>query len=246
MIKIALFNDVVDLNTKEMIRSIEMKEMYTILILDTIDANQNEFDFTEFDAYIFMNYFKDQKIIETIRFESTKGKPVIGIGNGAKVLIEHDLIKGLKGKVFIEDNPDFFPLLPDESTDLINVINCSVKRNPYNVCIDEEDILIMQMQNASTRFNFSEINIKKSLEKNHQIMFKYCDDYGNITKEEDNNNNIASIISKKGNVLAIMPCLHARDNIESDKEEDSSNLIFESIKIYLQELNEKRNKKIEK
>ncbi len=225
MIKIAIFNGTQNINTSELINSIEKLDMQPILIV-----NSEEFDFAEFDAYFFLHDFEDKDILKTIKFESTKGKPVIGIKYGAKVLIDNNFISEIKDKVVVEERPEANALLPDETHDSINIVNISINRNSFNVCIDEEEMLVMHMPNASTRFYFKENKTKRLLKENDQIIFMYCDEDG-FAEEE-----IAGIINKKGNVLALMPLLKP---IDIEDETDTVRLLLDSIKIHIEELNDK-------
>ncbi|CUT03298.1 CobB/CobQ-like glutamine amidotransferase domain-containing protein, partial [Candidatus Kryptonium thompsonii] len=48
----------------------------------------------------------------------------------------------------------------------------------------------------------------KKLIDNNQIVFRYCDRYGNVTEESNPNGsiyNIAGVINEEGNVLGMMP-----------------------------------------
>ena len=70
----------------------------------------------------------------------------------------------------------------------------------------------------------------KDLEKNNQIVFRYCSADGEINKKFNPNGakgNIAGIINKQGNVLGMMP--HPERSSETELGSTDGFLIFKSI-----------------
>ena len=68
------------------------------------------------------------------------------------------------------------------------------------------------------------------IEDDDAIVFKYCDENGNITKESNPNgstNNIAGIINEKGNILGMMP--HPERMIDKFLSGQDGKLFFESL-----------------
>ena len=78
-------------------------------------------------------------------------------------------------------------------------------------------------------FQASESVIKR-LEDNDQVVFRYADASGNVTKEINPNgsiNNIAGIVNERGNVLGMMP--HPEKACETLIGGDDGNIIFNSM-----------------
>ena len=68
------------------------------------------------------------------------------------------------------------------------------------------------------------------MERNGQVLFRYCDDVGEITEGCNPNGsarNIAGIINERGNVLGMMP--HPERSCEPLLGSDDGNQIFLSI-----------------
>jgi phosphoribosylformylglycinamidine synthase len=80
---------------------------------------------------------------------------------------------------------------------------------------------------------FADEDTIKSLQDNNQIVFKYCDESGNIDDKSNPNGsllNIAGIINKNGNVLGMMP--HPERLSNNILGGNDGLYIFDSIKKY--------------
>ncbi|CUS77569.1 phosphoribosylformylglycinamidine synthase subunit I [Candidatus Kryptonium thompsonii] len=132
---------------------------------------------------------------DIIRFANRGGK-VLGICNGFQVLVEAGLLPGalLRNSslrfvckyvyVRVENNDTFFTSLCDEG----EVLKLPIAHGDGNYYVDDETL--------------------KKLIDNNQIVFRYCDRYGNVTEESNPNGsiyNIAGVINEEGNVLGMMP-----------------------------------------
>ena len=74
----------------------------------------------------------------------------------------------------------------------------------------------------------------KNLQDNNQIIFRYCDENGNVDVKFNPNgakDNIAGISNKKGNILGIMP--HPERAAESILPSQDGKGIFQSIENYV-------------
>jgi phosphoribosylformylglycinamidine synthase len=70
----------------------------------------------------------------------------------------------------------------------------------------------------------------EQINKNNQVLFRYCDEEGNITKDSNPNGaieNIAGICNKQRNVFGMMP--HPERASESVLGNTDGKLIFDSI-----------------
>lgn len=86
--------------------------------------------------------------------------------------------------VRVENNDTFFTSLCDEG----EVLKLPIAHGDGNYYVDDETL--------------------KKLIDNNQIVFRYCDRYGNVTEESNPNGsiyNIAGVINEEGNVLGMMP-----------------------------------------
>ena len=131
---------------------------------------------------------------EVIR-HADRGGYVMGICNGFQILTEASLLEGAlirnKSMNFICEN---VYLRPGTNNSLLTR---GLTDRPYKIPI----------AHAEGNFYCSEETLK-SIEDNDQVLFRYCDENGNITDAANPNgalNNIAGITNKRRNVFGMMP-----------------------------------------
>lgn len=150
-------------------------------------------------------------IIKLIKKEAEKGKPVLGICNGAQVLVEAAMIPGLKGKVEMALAPNKNPLVSGYYCAWVRIKSVQKKgRCAYTRTYDEGEIIPIPVAHGEGRFMTSDQGVLKDIKKNSQIIFQYCDEDGMIKDEFPANpngstENIAAICNREGNVMAVMP-----------------------------------------
>ncbi len=136
---------------------------------------------------------------EVVQFAS-KGGLVIGICNGFQILLEAGLLPGA--------------MLRNRSLKFVcKFVHLKVENTntPFtNVCnVGARFIAPLKIPIAHGEGNyFADEATLKCLKENNQIVFRYCDENGQITEEANPNGsleNIAGICNKKGNVLGMMP-----------------------------------------
>ncbi len=146
-------------------------------------------------------------IMDKIKTEAKKGKPVLGICNGAQVLVESGMIPGLKDKVQMALAPNENPFISGYYNTWVYVKSTgnSIFNNLYN-----DEAIPMPIAHGEGRFTTKDDDLIEELKRNNQIAFQYCDKNGNTIEEFPINPNgslfnIAAVCNKAGNVMAIMP-----------------------------------------
>lgn len=155
-------------------------------------------------------------LLGVLKEESLKGKPVLGICNGAQILVESGLVPG---------TADF--RLAMALTDNKRVRNGHVlgagyynawthlslatppDRTVFARSLDAGTTLNIPLAHAQGRFVMPEA-VLNQLRANRQIVFRYSDSEGRISSEFPVNpngslDNIAAVCNPAGNVMAMMP-----------------------------------------
>jgi phosphoribosylformylglycinamidine synthase len=132
---------------------------------------------------------------EVIEF-ANRGGYVLGICNGFQVLCESHL---LPGALLRNDHQKFLC-----KNQYITPVN--------NQSLVTQDLIIgkaynMPIAHADGRY-VAQADVLKKLNDNHQILFKYCDEFGQVNAENNPNGSmesIAGICNEKRNVFGMMP-----------------------------------------
>ena len=135
-------------------------------------------------------------VMKSITDFAANGGLVIGICNGFQVLCEAGL---LPGALMRNDHLQF-------RCQWVNLKIESVA-TPFTETINSLNPLRVPISHGEGQYYASE-NTLKQLERDDQIVFKYCEPNGDITKASNPNgsvNNIAGIVNSNRNVLGMMP-----------------------------------------
>ena len=149
--------------------------------------------------------------------KANNGGKAFGVCNGFQILCEAGLLPGV---LLHNDNQKFICKnieLKVESKD--SLLTRSI----------DQDQLTIPIAHADGRF-FAKDEVLDEIQANDQILFKYCDEEGNVTEEANPNGsvlNIAGIRNKAGNVFGMMP--HPERAAEDDLGNTDGKSLFESL-----------------
>jgi phosphoribosylformylglycinamidine synthase len=135
-------------------------------------------------------------IMQSVKEHADKGGYVMGICNGFQILCESGL---LPGALLRNDHQKFLcknVYLRPINTEL-KITNSLVSNKSYTIPI----------AHGEGNYYADKATIEE-IEANNQVIFRYCDINGNVTKESNPNgslNNIAGICNKGKNVFGMMP-----------------------------------------
>ena len=127
------------------------------------------------------------KIMQAIKLESEKGKPIIGICNGFQILVESGLLPGA--------------LITNESTRFISrQISLKVSNNNalFTKNYNKNEIINMPIAHKQGNY-FADKKLLKRLKDNNQIAFRYTNNPNGSCYD------IAGIFNDKKNILGMMP-----------------------------------------
>ncbi len=164
---------------------------------------------------------KFSPVMNRIKEFADSGGLVIGICNGFQILVESGLLNGV--------------LIRNKSLNFIckNVyLKVENRSTPFtNSCNEQLKIPIAHKDGCF----FCEETVYREMEKNNQIIFRYCDETGNVTEASNPNGSlfsVAGICNKKGNVLGMMP--HPERCSEKLLGNSDGKMVFESVINWLQ------------
>lgn len=132
---------------------------------------------------------------DVIRF-ANEGGVVWGICNGFQILCECGLLPG----VLLRNRDQKF---------ICKNIHLKTANNNTSITslMSEDEVLKIPVAHADGRY-FANTEELKTLEDNNQVIFRYCDENGQVNDETNINgslNNIAGICNESRNVFGMMP-----------------------------------------
>ena len=134
--------------------------------------------------------------MNSIKKFADEGKFVFGICNGFQILCEAGLLPGA-----LIRNAGLHFICRHVNLRLENA------NTPFTSELDPNEILSLPVAHAEGNYQCDDATLH-SLEENGQIVFRYCDENGEITTASNPNgarSNIAGICSLDRNVLGMMP-----------------------------------------
>lgn len=157
-------------------------------------------------------------IMEEVINHAKHGGYLLGIGNGFQILLEANLLPG----AMLRNNHLKFRC---------DYVNVRVENNstPYTNLALNEQVLNIPIAHMDGNYFADKTTIKR-LNDNNQIILRYVDKKGNVTKAANPNGslqNIAGIVNDKGNVCGMMP--HPERALEIILGSVDGKIIFDSI-----------------
>lgn len=135
-------------------------------------------------------------VMNSVSDFAKKGGIVVGICNGFQILCEAGLLPGaLMRNRYMRFVCKFVHLRVENERSLFT-----------NKC-ENKEILHIPIAHAEGLY-YAESHVLEKLNRNHQILFRYCDKSGHVTDEANPNGsfeNIAGIINENGNIMGMMP-----------------------------------------
>ena len=183
---------------------------------------------TKFQGYIIVGGFSYQDrsragiiaaldpVIDQIKIQADQDKPVLGICNGAQILVESGLVPGLeKYQVGISLSEN--KRVKNGQVVGIGYFNTWVylkssfnnDQCAFTRTLKPEEIINIPLAHGEGRFLLKE-DLLKELVSNNQIPFRYSNSKGDTLEDYPTNPNgsiynIAAVCNQRGNVMAIMP-----------------------------------------
>lgn len=213
--------------------------------------NEKKEKLAEFAGYIIVGGFSYEDrsragaiaaldpIMQELKKQNELGKPILGICNGAQILVETGLVPG------IENNKIGMALTDNKRIQNGKVLGTGYYNAWINLRLSDEfqlnaftrhltpkNILNIPVAHGEGRFVIPPALLSE-MQTNGLNVFQYCDEQGKILDEFPVNpngsiNNIAAVSNKAGNVMAMMP--HPERTSNGDA-------IFTSMRDYIKDKN---------
>lgn len=230
-------------------------ERETLMACHRVGLNPVEFlwnepaeSLSEFDGFVIVGGFSYEDrsragviaaldpIMTQIKIEARKGKPVLGICNGAQILVESGLVPGLDGQrvgVALTDNKRV------KGGHVIGVgyyntwVNLKMSVPPERCTFTRHwntgDLINIPLAHGEGRFIVPDELLEKMI-ANDQTVYRYCNDDGNEVDEFPTNPNgsvynLAAVCNAAGNVMAMMPHPERTENGDA---------VFSSMKEFIE------------
>ncbi|MBU8892242.1 MAG: phosphoribosylformylglycinamidine synthase subunit PurQ [Bacteroidales bacterium] len=161
-------------------------------------------------------------IMEKVIEFANNGGFVFGVCNGFQILCESGL---LPGALLHNENQKFICkniyIIPDNNSSSVTAK------------LDKQRSLMIPIAHGEGRY-FAKKEVLQEMRQNDQILFRYCNKYGEVTSEANPNGsveNIAGICNANKNVIGMMP--HPERGADDELGNTDGRLIFESMLSFL-------------
>lgn len=175
-------------------------------------------------------------IMKQIKIEAESGKPILGICNGAQILVESGLVPGLENHrvgIALTDNKrvkgDHVIGVGYYNTWANLQLTASAGRCAFTRKLKTGEWINVPLAHGEGRFIIPGELLEKMI-ANEQTVFRYCDNEGIISDEFPTNpngsmHNLAAVCNPAGNVMAMMPHPERTENGDT---------IFSSMKDFIE------------
>ena len=175
-------------------------------------------------------------IMKQIKIEEEKGKPVLGICNGAQILVESGLVPGLENHrvgIALTDNKrvkgDRVVGVGYYNTWANLQMSAPSDRCAFTQHLKTGEWINVPLAHGEGRFIIPDKLLRKMI-ANDQTVFRYCNDDGKIVYEFPTNpngsmHNLAAVCNARGNVMAMMPHPERTENGDA---------VFSSMKEFIE------------
>lgn len=182
-----------------------------------------------FDAYVIPGGFSyedrvragviaaKEPLLDALSCIAEEGKPILGICNGAQILLETGLLPGLHpGRVEMALAHNYMTydkhvVRRGHHCGWIDLrYETGPDRTPFTRNLDVGDILPMTVSHGEGRFVSHDPNVLQALEEQDLVLWRYCDEEGKTSEGFPVNpngsySNIAGLCNPRGNVVGLMP-----------------------------------------
>lgn len=211
--------------------------------------NESHTKLREMDGYVIVGGFSYEDrsragiiaaldpVMQEIKAQSELGKPVLGICNGAQILVEAGLVPGLKNHqsgMVLSDNKriaDGKILGTGFYNSWVHIRSSGTNiNNAFTRHLSKETLLEVPIAHAEGRFIMPAALLEEIVKEGLNV-FQYCNEQGDIIDNFPVNPNgsmlnCAAVMNKAGNVMAMMP--HPERTPAGD-------LLFLSMRDYIKE-----------
>ncbi len=135
-------------------------------------------------------------IFDEIRAAAESGTPVLGVCNGAQIGSEGGLTPG----AFTTNRSARFQCEPV----YLRIENADT---PWTAAFEAGDVIEIPIAHGEGRFEIADEKLEE-LRAKGRVLFRYCDEDGNVTDDANPNgskDNIAGVLGEKDHVAVLMP-----------------------------------------
>ena len=135
-------------------------------------------------------------VMEAVKREAERGKLVFGSCNGFQILCEAGLLPG----ALMRNNVMQFRCQPQ-------FLRVETANTPFTNAANPGDVVEMPISHGEGNYYVGPETLAR-LKAEDRIVFRYCDEQGNVTLESNPNgslDNIAGVLNEGRNVLGMMP-----------------------------------------
>jgi phosphoribosylformylglycinamidine synthase len=185
--------------------------------------NRVDVDYSGFDGYILPGGFSyedrvrggaiaaSEPVMGLLMEQAAAGKPVVGICNGAQVLVECGLVPGIERcRVDLALAANKGMGRDGYYSNWVFLKATSERRTAITCGIEPEEVLPLPIAHSQGRFTSSDNDMMKKLDASGQIVLRYCRADGSTAEgfpDDPNGSDFqaAAISNPEGNVVAMMP-----------------------------------------